>query len=303
MYSYYMTSPASDVDINLSQTVENASTTLSPSPIDAAIQTTNDVVTPLFVDKSTSTSDSTSESISNSNSTSTSTQKSSPSTPSSASFISPSVKKKMGLIASKAVLPYNVAVILTFYSPIVLSILIVSISFIFQNFNGLGFLFWIIVFSFLRSILLRMVGFKPSVGGETICDTIQYSEYGNSTFSMFFIAFTCVYLLAPMIINNDINYFILAGGLFYYLLDVGIRYSSGCLVNSLLDVFFNTILGIASGMFSIGSMYLSNNQQYLFFNQVSSTKDVCTMPSKQTFKCRVFKNGELIGSIPSPSTK
>jgi hypothetical protein len=35
---------------------------------------------------------------------------------------------------------------------------------------------------------------------------------------------------------------------------------------------------------------------YLIFNEVSSTKEVCTVPKKQTFKCSVYKNGELVGS-------
>jgi len=43
----------------------------------------------------------------------------------------------------------------------------------------------------------------------------------------------------------------------------------------------------------INSPGLSN---LLFFNDYSSNKEICTMPKKQTFKCAVYKNGELIGS-------
>jgi hypothetical protein len=39
-------------------------------------------------------------------------------------------------------------------------------------------------------------------------------------------------------------------------------------------------------------------QQLLFINELTSgsNKEVCSMPNKQTFKCSVYKNGELLGS-------
>ena len=84
--------------------------------------------------------------------------------------------------------PYNIAVLLTFYSPIIVGISILSMSFIFQNFKGILYLLWLLVFSWLRSIGIELSGGKPlnSVSGD-ICTMVQYSKYGNSTFSMFFI--------------------------------------------------------------------------------------------------------------------
>jgi len=191
--------------------------------------------------------------------------------------------------------PYNIAVLLTFYSPLVITILILSISFVFQNFKGFGFLFWLIVFSWLRSLLLEITGSKPLESSQdNICEMVQYSKYGNSTFSMFFISFSLVYLCTPMILNNQVNYWILSAFLFYLLLDASIRYYSGC-INKMSDVFTSTVLGLGSGLLSIMTFYMMNKQEFLFFNEMSSTKDVCSMPSKQTFKCNVYKNGELIG--------
>ena len=43
-------------------------------------------------------------------------------------------------------------------------------------------------------------------------------------------------------------------------------------------------------------MVMLNLNKYLFFNELSSNKDVCSMPSKQTFKCSVYKNGELLAT-------
>jgi len=44
-------------------------------------------------------------------------------------------------------------------------------------------------------------------------------------------------------------------------------------------------------------MYAGGSGKFLFFNEVSSTMDKCSMPNNQTFKCSVYKNGELIGSV------
>jgi hypothetical protein len=47
----------------------------------------------------------------------------------------------------------------------------------------------------------------------------------------------------------------------------------------------------------VGCMYAGGSGKFMFFNEVQSNKDVCNMPSKQTFKCQVYKNGELIGNV------
>jgi hypothetical protein len=55
-------------------------------------------------------------------------------------------------------------------------------------------------------------------------------------------------------------------------------------------------LGAISGIVIITLLYAGGSSNYLFFNEISSNKEVCTMPKKQTFKCSVYKNGELVGS-------
>ena len=97
-------------------------------------------------------------------------------------------------------------------------------------------------------------------------------------------------------LNKQINYWVLSAFLFYFFLDIGIRYFSNCITN-ISDILLNSLVGIISGIITVMVMYLTNTQKFLFFNETSSTKDVCSMPSKQTFKCAVYKNGELIGNM------
>jgi len=194
--------------------------------------------------------------------------------------------------------PFNLAIILSFYSPIIVAIIIVSMSFIFQNFKGLIYLLWLIIFTCSRSFAFNLAGApKLFVNSEDICTSIEYSHYGNGTFSMFFIAFSFVYICGAMFLNQDINFWLCGAFLFYLVLDIWVRNYMKCVGS--VDypyIFLNLVLGTIAGIISISSMYATNTQKFLFFNEISSSKDVCSMPKKQTFKCSVYKNGELVGS-------
>ena len=197
--------------------------------------------------------------------------------------------------------PYNLAILLTFYSPIIIALIIISMSFIFQNFKGIPYLIGLIIFSSFRSFVFNLSGSNPlSVNADNsndICTSIRYSEYGNSTFSMFFIVFSAVYICSSMFINGDVNYWICAGFLFYLVLDIWVRNHFNCITKvDYSFVLLNMVLGALSGVLTVSTMYITNTQKYLFFNEMTSTNDVCSMPKKQTFKCSVYKNGELIGS-------
>jgi hypothetical protein len=200
---------------------------------------------------------------------------------------------------------FNMAILLTFYSPIIIIIGVVSIAFAFNKaFKGIFYVMSCLVVTFFRDLLLNMFQSDPNVAkADDICTMVQYSygSYGNSTFTMFFMAFSAVYICAPMIINGVINYGVLAGFLFYFGLDLGIRYHLKC-VQKISDILFNTFFGAMLGFIFMAGYYMTNTQDFLFFNETGSTKDMCSMPSKQTFKCSVYKNGELIGSTNAPTS-
>jgi hypothetical protein len=47
------------------------------------------------------------------------------------------------------------------------------------------------------------------------------------------------------------------------------------------------------GLISLG-IYNTSLRNYLFVNEVNKNYEVCTRPSKQKFKCSLYKNGELV---------
>ena len=70
----------------------------------------------------------------------------------------------------------------------------------------------------------------------------------------------------------------------------------GCVIKA-GELFLNIITGLSLSAAIVSLMYAGGSSKYLFFNESSSNKEVCTQPSTQTFKCKVYKDGELIGSI------
>jgi hypothetical protein len=192
--------------------------------------------------------------------------------------------------------PFNFIIFLSFYSPIILALFMVGLSFLFQNFKGFIFVGFLIGVSVLRSFIYMISGASPIENDGTLCNSIQYTKYGNSTFSAFVFAFTIVYLFIPMFTNQSINFWIFSSLIVYFFIDVFIKLYKGC-VNKMTDLFLNVLAGMVSSAIIISLMYTGNSSKFLFFNETQSNKEICSMPKKQTFKCNVYKNGELIGAV------
>jgi hypothetical protein len=191
--------------------------------------------------------------------------------------------------------PFNIVVLLTLYSPIIVTLGVLSMSFIFQNFKGFIYLGFLLAASVLREFLLMIFGAKQQVSANKICNSVEYSKYVNSGFSVFVLSFTVLYICLPMFLNNDVNYLIFGGLLTYLLIDIFIRYTKEC-ITTYTDILLNVATGAFSGAIIPGMLYVGGSSKYLFFNEISSNKEICSMPKKQQFKCNVYKNGELIAS-------
>lgn len=192
--------------------------------------------------------------------------------------------------------PFNMLVFLSFFSPVILAICMVSLSFMFQNFKGFIYLGFLLGVCVVRNFVYMMNGSSPIINDKTICNSIQYSKYGNPTFSAFVFAFTIMYLSLPMFSNGAPNFWVFSGLLVYFFLDMFIKMYKKCTVQ-MGDLFLNVLLGLASSGLIVSLMYAGGSGKYLFFNEISSNKEICSMPKKQTFKCKMYKNGELVGDV------
>ena len=192
--------------------------------------------------------------------------------------------------------PMNIIVFFSFFSPVILATSITSLSFIFQNFKGLIYLGFLIGCCVVRNYVYAMSGAAPIVNDKTICTSIQYSKYGNPTFSAFVFAFTIMYLSLPMFSNGAPNFWVFISLLSYFLIDMFIKLYKKCIIQT-GDLFLNVLLGLSSAALLVTLMYAGGSGKYLFFNEVSSNKDICYQPKQQNFKCSVFKDGSLVCNI------
>jgi hypothetical protein len=192
--------------------------------------------------------------------------------------------------------PMNVIVFLPFFSPIILAVGFTSMSFIFQNFKGLIYLGFLIGCCFLRSYVYMVSGADSIVNDKTICTSVQYSKYGNPTFSAFVFAFTLMYVFYPMFANGSINFWIFTLLIAYFIMDIFIKLYKKCVIK-VSDLFLNILLGATSAALIVTMMYAGGSGKYLFFNEMSSDKQVCYKPSNQTFKCSLYKDGTIISEL------
>jgi hypothetical protein len=192
--------------------------------------------------------------------------------------------------------PFNIIVWLSYFSPLILALGMVSMSFIFQNFKGFIYLGFLIGVCVIRNFVYMFAGASPAVNDRTLCTSVQYSKYGNPTFSAFVFSFTIMYLCVPMFTNGAPNFWVFSSLLVYFFMDMFIKIYKKCVIK-MGDLFLNILLGLASAALLITLMYTGGSGNYLFFNEISSGKDICYQPSKQTFKCQMYKNGTLIGSV------
>ena len=192
--------------------------------------------------------------------------------------------------------PFNLLVTISFLSPLIVVMIITSLSFIFQNFKGIIYLGFAIAVSLIREGIYIANGAEPLEDKGGICTSIQYSKYGNPSFSSFIIAFTIAYLSVPMFLNGTANMWIFTALLCYLFVDIYIKIYEKCIIYT-SDLFLNICAGVFCGYLFVSLMSWGGSSKYLFFNEQSSNREVCTQPSTQTFKCKVYKDGELVGNI------
>ena len=205
---------------------------------------------------------------------------------------------------------------LSFYAPIIICVSIIMFSIFTATIEKAGVFFvWIFIITFIRIIVF--IGLKSSQDIEIpeVCLTglTQMIIPKDVTYSTYILSFSMMYFIMPMIMIskqnnvNAINYGILAFFIGYIILDLFIKNNLSCLPKDPSSMFSGIlsklVIGdVLSGIFLGGViagliMYGTSLKGYLYINEINSNQEVCSMPSKQQFKCSVFKNGELVGSV------
>jgi hypothetical protein len=99
-----------------------------------------------------------------------------------------------------------------------------------------------------------------------------------------------------MFLNGTANLWLFTALVCYMFIDIYIKVYKKCVIYT-SDLFLNVCAGLFCGYLIISLMDWGGSSKFLFFNEEASNREVCTQPSTQTFKCKVYKDGELVGNI------
>jgi hypothetical protein len=186
-------------------------------------------------------------------------------------------------------------------SPLFLGTFLVLVSVFNQNIKGLIYLLFVLLtsaISYIISILVKYNEPSNQPRGD-LCNLVNFplmsSQYTLPNFNSVFISFTFMYLLLPMVVNNEVNFWVVGLLTTLFAVDVYVKISNYC--TDMKGVFVGLILGFFMGSVSYFILKMNELESLLFFNDLTSNNVVCKRPSKQSFKCQLYKNGMPVTSI------
>jgi len=186
-------------------------------------------------------------------------------------------------------------------APLFITSFLLMSSVLNQNVKGLVYFGGILMVAILTIGFKRIFRLKPPTEyTQEKCQTFNLppliTEYSAPDFNSMFLSFTMMYLTMPMahkaapvnaILIIVMSIFIIGNG--------ATRIMTGC--NNKLDVLIGNLIGSGLGIAYFYAFWATNNKNMLFIDDVVSNKVSCNRPSKQTFKCAVYKNGQLIKNL------
>lgn len=121
--------------------------------------------------------------------------------------------------------------------------------------------------------------------------------YSIPSFNSSLYIFTLFYLLIPMMTHNTFNLPLVIFFILLFVLDIVTRTIHINCTNT-KGVSMGALIGFVWSIVFYNILYQNNTlKDFLYYNDFNSNKVACMRPSKQKFKCSVYKNGELVESI------
>ncbi len=206
--------------------------------------------------------------------------------------------------------PIQLIIFFISVSPLFLSFFFLTISIFNQDPKGFVYLGGVLISSFVWLMLSFMINPQgpPDEQGppdhqvdpaHEACSILNWNALNNQSkkspnYSSFYIAFTCAYILSPMVVNNQINWLVVIFLLLFFVADAYLNIRYEC--TGAIGVMLGSLTGLCLGVSWFTLFYSTGNSDLLYFQELSSNNVVCKRPEKQTFKCAVYKKGELISS-------
>lgn len=179
-------------------------------------------------------------------------------------------------------------------SPLILPIAILLYSACQPTTAGIPYIIFLIMFVFVRSKIFQSYVDKTKLNDECLYNLPQYGKTLN--INIFVSVFSLTYVFIPMIILKEYNIISILILITYTLTNIGLLHS--CYSSTMLigDIFFGLVSAVV-GVFiiiAVNSAMNTKDKNFLFVASSNSSGQKCSMPSKQTFRCQAYVNGQLI---------
>jgi hypothetical protein len=191
----------------------------------------------------------------------------------------------------------NLAQLFSALSPVFITFFLVMLSIFNQNVKGIVFVAGALLATFINILLMNVIQSPILSNASSMCNLIEFpllTKYNSPSATSMFIAFTFAYLFMPMMFNKQMNYPVIASISFLFVVDMITRMNHYC--NTLGGSVLGGLVGFILGMIWYGMFHMLGYDDVLYFQEMESNKLMCKKPSKQTFKCSVYKNGKLVSS-------
>lgn len=180
-------------------------------------------------------------------------------------------------------------------SPWLVGFFMVMITTINGNPKGLIYLGGVLIALIFNIIMKLMIKSPANPNRARACDMLKISyglNYNNPAFNTMFLAYTLAYTLFPQIIYNEYSpgFIILLSVLLAS--DAFVKHSMKC--TEWPGIIVGLVVGLLWGAGYAMIFYSTDNEKMLYFNEILSNKVMCGRPNETTFKCAVYKNGELL---------
>tara|TARA_B110001450_G_C17621207_1_gene481311 strand:- start:257 stop:943 length:687 start_codon:yes stop_codon:yes gene_type:complete len=201
----------------------------------------------------------------------------------------PNLSTKLGATST------NMLYYISLIAPNVLVGFFLLLSVFNQNYKGISYLIGITLLFQVSNVLNTMITLnnQNNSSKETCHSYGIFSSNGGLSYGTLVYIFTLSYLLIPMLINNIVNIPLIFSLAIMTILDANVSINQNC--TNFVNVAYSTVLGIIFGVAWASIIYSIAPHLTYHVDYITSNKLACSMPSEQKYKCKVMKNGEIIG--------
>lgn len=191
----------------------------------------------------------------------------------------------------------NVLQLMSMLMPFMITFFMLMLSLMNQNVKGIVFIAGALLASFCNIFLKNALQSPNDPNASMTCTLIDIpylNRYNSPSSNSLYIAFTFAYLFLPMNYNSQMNYAIISALLILFAIDATAKITNKC--TTVGGVVIGALVGFILGSAWYTIFHMVGSDNLLYFEESQSNATRCEMPTKQTFKCSVYKNGQLISS-------